>query len=102
MWLQCRSRDSDCGHMIGDLGLIRSCDWEESDATSPWILALDTSSKSQSQNQNGQQCQPQFFQVFITNITGLCCNYVPKSVPKLNLRINAHNIQARMLYSEYI
>ena len=54
MWLQCRSHDSDHSHVIGDLGPIRSHDQEESDATSPWILALDTSSKSQSQNQNGR------------------------------------------------
>ena len=50
MWLRCRSRDSGCGHVISDLGPIRSHDWEESDAMSPWILALDTSSKSQNQN----------------------------------------------------
>ena len=37
-----------------------------------------------------------------TNITGLCCNYVPRDVLKLNLWTNTHYIQAKMLHSEYI
>ena len=37
MWLQCRSHDSNCSHVISNLGPIRSHDWEESNATRTWI-----------------------------------------------------------------
>ena len=66
----------------------------------PWIQPLVTS--SQHKSKMADDVSLSFCQLLITIITGIPCLYVPKTVLKLSLRINAYNIQAKMLYSEYI
>ena len=63
-------------------------------AMHPWIPALVTSSQ---QIKMDDDVSLSFYQVLITIITGIPCLYVPKSVPKLLLWVNTHNVQATRL-----
>ena len=88
-WFWYRSCDSDCGHMITILGPIT---WLQRQCVLGYQPCLPVHNKSK-----WLTMSVLIFQVLITNITGILCLYVPKSVLKLLLWVNAHNIQAKML-----
>ena len=97
MCLQCRSHDSSCSHMIGNLGPIRSHDQEDRVLGYwPWIPVQNHKVKIKMANDVSLS-----FSEFITNITGLCCNYVPRCVLKLNLWIFTPYMKVTRLHSEY-
>ena len=62
----------------------------------PWIPALDTSFI-----QNGCQSEFKFFKFVITNIIGIWCICVLKTVLKLILWILTHHLKATRLHSKY-